>query len=49
MLETIHALTFGLLSKDEAMEVYKYLDYSVQERFIEKLKSSFHVFEPHLS
>ncbi|MEH2410497.1 hypothetical protein [Nostoc sp.] len=49
MLETIHALTFGLLSMDEAMEVYEYLDYSVQERLIEKLKSSFHVFEPHLS
>jgi len=37
--ETMHALAFRLLSKDEAIEVYEYLDYSVQERLIEELKS----------
>jgi magnesium transporter len=37
--EAMHALAFRLLSKDEAIEVYEYLDYSVQERLIEELKS----------
>lgn len=37
--ETMHALAFRLLSKDEAIEVYEYLDYSVQERLIAELKS----------
>lgn len=37
--EAMHALVFRLLSKDEAIEVYEYLDYSVQERLIEELRS----------
>jgi magnesium transporter len=37
--ETMHALAFRLLSKQEAIEVYEHLDYSVQERLIEELKS----------
>ncbi|NMG07101.1 magnesium transporter [Brasilonema sp. UFV-L1] len=37
--ETMHALAFRLLSKQEAIEVYEYLDYSVQERLLEELKS----------
>ncbi|KAB8333453.1 magnesium transporter [Scytonema tolypothrichoides VB-61278] len=37
--EAMHALAFRLLSKQEAIEVYEYLDYSVQERLIEELKS----------
>ncbi|MBD2592784.1 magnesium transporter [Nostoc sp. MBR 210] len=37
--EAMHALAFRLLSKDEAIAVYEYLDYSVQERLIEELKS----------
>ena len=37
--EAMHALAFRLLSKDEAIEVYEYLDYSVQERLIGELKS----------
>ncbi|MBC1240180.1 magnesium transporter [Nostoc linckia z18] len=37
--EAMHALAFRLLSKDEAIEVYEYLDYTVQERLIEELKS----------
>jgi magnesium transporter len=35
----MHAIAFRLLSKDEAIEVYEYLDYSVQERLIEELRS----------
>lgn len=35
----MHALAFRLLFKDEAIKVYEYLDYSVQERLIEELKS----------
>ncbi|MBE9035496.1 magnesium transporter [aff. Roholtiella sp. LEGE 12411] len=37
--EAMHALAFRLLSKDEAIEVYEHLDYSVQERLIEELRS----------
>ncbi|WP_373525147.1 magnesium transporter [Nostoc sp.] len=37
--EAMHALAFRLLSKQEAIEVYEYLDYSVQERLIGELKS----------
>ncbi|MEH2070196.1 MAG: magnesium transporter [Nostoc sp.] len=37
--KAMHALAFRLLSKDEAIEVYEYLDYSVQERLIDELKS----------
>ncbi|MEA5506463.1 magnesium transporter [Halotia wernerae UHCC 0503] len=37
--ETMHALAFRLLSKAEAIEVYEYLDYSVQEHLIKELKS----------
>lgn len=37
--ETMHAIAFRLLSKDEAIEVYEYLDYTVQERLIEELRS----------
>ncbi|BAZ69641.1 Mg2+ transport protein [Fischerella sp. NIES-4106] len=37
--EAMHAIAFRLLSKDEAIEVYEYLDYSVQERLIEELRS----------
>ncbi|MEO1374107.1 MAG: magnesium transporter [Cyanobacteria bacterium J06635_10] len=37
--ETMHALVFRLLSKDEAIEVYEYLDYNVQERLIQEFRS----------
>ncbi len=37
--EAMHALAFRLLSKAEAIEVYEYLDYSVQEHLIEELRS----------
>ncbi len=37
--ETMQAIAFRLLSKDEAIEVYEYLDYSVQEHLIEELRS----------
>lgn len=37
--EAMHALAFRLLSKHEAIEVYEHLDYSVQERLIEELRS----------
>ncbi|MBI1243261.1 MAG: magnesium transporter [Nostoc sp. RI_552] len=37
--ETMHALVFRLLPKAEAIQVYEYLDYSVQEHLIEELKS----------
>ncbi|MDM9382924.1 magnesium transporter [Chlorogloeopsis sp. ULAP01] len=37
--EAMHAIAFRLLSKDEAIEVYEYLDYSIQERLIEELRS----------
>ena len=37
--EAMHALAFRLLSKDEAIEVYEYLDYTVQERLISELRS----------
>ncbi len=37
--EAMHALAFRLLSKDEAIEVYEYLDYSIQERLISELRS----------
>ncbi|RAM49489.1 MAG: magnesium transporter [Hapalosiphonaceae cyanobacterium JJU2] len=37
--EAMHAIAFRLLSKDEAIEVYEYLDYTVQERLIEELRS----------
>ncbi|MEC4812846.1 MAG: magnesium transporter [Scytonema sp. PMC 1069.18] len=37
--EAMHALAFRLLSKQEAIEVYEYLDYSVQERLIKELRS----------
>ncbi|MBD2200967.1 magnesium transporter [Calothrix sp. FACHB-1219] len=37
--EAMHALAFRLLSKDEAIAVYEYLDYSIQERLIEELRS----------
>ena len=37
--EAMHALAFRLLSKDEAIEIYEYLDYSVQERLISELRS----------
>ncbi len=37
--EKMHALAFRLLSKDEAIEVYEHLDYSIQELLIEELKS----------
>ncbi|PMB02328.1 magnesium transporter [Fischerella thermalis CCMEE 5282] len=37
--EAMHAIAFRLLSKDEAIEVYEYLDYGVQERLIEELRS----------
>ena len=37
--KAMHALAFRLLFKDEAIKVYEYLDYSVQERLIEELKS----------
>ncbi|MDJ0732758.1 MAG: magnesium transporter [Nostocaceae cyanobacterium] len=37
--ETMHALAFRLLSKAEAIEVYEYLDSSIQQRLIEELRS----------
>ena len=37
--EAMQALVFRLLPKTEAIEVYEYLDYSVQEHLIEELKS----------
>ncbi|MBD2167491.1 magnesium transporter [Calothrix membranacea FACHB-236] len=37
--EAMHALAFRLLSKDEAIAVYEYLDYSIQEKLLEELKS----------
>ncbi|WP_414541300.1 magnesium transporter [Nostoc sp. CCY0012] len=37
--EAMHALVFRLLPKAEAIEVYEYLDYSVQEHLIAELKS----------
>jgi magnesium transporter len=37
--EAMHGLAFRLLSKDEAIEVYEYLDYNIQERLIEELRS----------
>ncbi|MDJ0675204.1 MAG: magnesium transporter [Calothrix sp. MO_167.B42] len=37
--EAMHALAFRLLSKDESIEVYEYLDYSIQERLIGELRS----------
>jgi magnesium transporter len=36
--EAMQAIAFRLLSKDEAIEVYEYLDSSVQESLIEKFK-----------
>lgn len=36
--EAMRALAFRLLSKVEAIEVYEYLDYSVQEHLIEELR-----------
>ncbi|MEM8603304.1 MAG: magnesium transporter [Cyanobacteria bacterium P01_H01_bin.121] len=37
--EVMQAIAFRLLSKDEAIEVYEYLDYTVQESLLEKLKA----------
>ena len=37
--ETMHALVFRLLSKNEAIEVYEHLDHSVQEKLIEEFRS----------
>jgi magnesium transporter len=37
--EAMHALIFRLLPKTEAIEVYEYLDYSVQQHLIAELKS----------
>ncbi len=37
--ETMYALVFRLLSKNEAIEVYEYLDYNVQERLIQEFRS----------
>ncbi|MDJ0618672.1 MAG: magnesium transporter [Calothrix sp. MO_192.B10] len=37
--EAMHALAFRFLSKDEAIEVYEHLDYSIQERLIGELRS----------
>lgn len=36
--ETMHAIAFRLLSKDEAIEVYEYLDPSIQQKLIEEFK-----------
>lgn len=36
---TLQALAFRLLSKDEAIEVYEYLDPSVQQSLLERLRS----------
>lgn len=37
--EAMYGLAFRLLSKNEAIEVYEYLDYSIQERLIGELRS----------
>jgi magnesium transporter len=37
---TLQALAFRLLSKDEAIEVYEYLEPSVQQTLLERLRSS---------
>ena len=37
---TLQALAFRLLPKDEAIEVYEYLDASVQQTLLERLRSS---------
>ena len=37
--EAMHGLAFRLLSKDEAIEVYEYLDYNIQGRLIGELRS----------
>lgn len=37
--EAMHALVFRLLPKTEAIEVYEYLDYTVQEHLITELRS----------
>ncbi len=37
---TLQALAFRLLSKDEAIEVYEYLDPAVQQSLLERLRSS---------
>ncbi len=37
--EAMHGLAFRLLSKNESIEVYEYLDYSIQERLIGELRS----------
>ncbi len=37
---TLQALAFRLLSKDEAIEVYEYLEASVQQTLLERLRSS---------
>uniref|UniRef100_UPI00404B6BA6 magnesium transporter MgtE N-terminal domain-containing protein n=1 Tax=Cyanobium sp. TaxID=2164130 RepID=UPI00404B6BA6 len=37
---TLQALAFRLLPKDEAIEVYEYLDPSVQQTLLERLRSS---------
>jgi len=37
--QTMHAIAFRLLSKDEATEVYEYLDSSVQQALLEEFKS----------
>ena len=36
---TLQALAFRLLSKDEAIEVYEYLDPAVQQSLLERLRS----------
>jgi magnesium transporter len=38
--EAMQAIAFRLLPKNEAIEVYEYLDSSVQESLIEKFKQS---------
>ncbi|MCT0225000.1 magnesium transporter [Synechococcus sp. CS-1328] len=38
--QTLQALAFRLLPKDEAIEVYEYLDPSVQQSLLERLRSS---------
>ncbi|MFZ9463570.1 MAG: magnesium transporter MgtE N-terminal domain-containing protein, partial [Vulcanococcus sp.] len=37
---TLQALAFRLLPKDEAIEVYEYLEPSVQQTLLERLRSS---------
>ena len=37
--ETMHALVFRLLSKNEAIEVYEYLEHNVQEKLIQEFRS----------